>query len=241
MKKLLVFILVLGMASLAGATTVSFVAEGTSIITGPGVVRLEVTSDAGLYYLDAVATVLGAHVITAATNLGDCATYGWDPGLSFEPIGIGTAVAEIGLGTFGAPPSGVVAYFDVLYTGGEIVVSIANGMTFGGSGDTNFLTPEFSDGVVTIFPFSPTCWYTSECAGQPRGDATCDGSINLADLLALKAAWGKAAPWTPPFCCADFNHDGSVNLGDLLILKTDWNTCCLLPGTGNQDCPEEIR
>jgi probable HAF family extracellular repeat protein len=57
-----------------------------------------------------------------------------------------------------------------------------------------------------------TCWDTAVCAGQPTGDATCDGSVNLADLLALKASFGKSAPWTPPECCADFTQDGSVNL-----------------------------
>ena len=152
MKKLLVFMLVLSMTSLAGATTVSLVDGGLTINATDGeVVRLLVTSDGGLYALDAIATVVGG-TVSGATNLGDCATYGWDPGLSFEPIGIGTAVAEIGLGTFGAPPSGTVAYFDILYSGDDLTVSIANGMSFGGSGDVDFMTPDFSAGVVTIVP-----------------------------------------------------------------------------------------
>ena len=83
----------------------------------------------------------------------------------------------------------------------------------------------------------PTCWVGTECAGQPVGDATCDGSVNLGDLLALKAAWGKAAPWTPPYCCADFNQSDAVNLGDLLILKANWGTTGLLPATKNLACP----
>lgn len=81
------------------------------------------------------------------------------------------------------------------------------------------------------------CWLEYECAGQQLGDATCDGNINLADLLALKAAWGKTAPWTPPYCCADFNHSNSVNLGDLLILKVNWGKTGLLLATKNQYCP----
>ena len=86
-------------------------------------------------------------------------------------------------------------------------------------------------------PPPPNCWLEYECAGQQLGDATCDGNINLADLLALKAAWGKAAPWTPPYCCSDFNHSDSVNLGDLLILKANWGITGLLPATKNQNCP----
>jgi len=82
-----------------------------------------------------------------------------------------------------------------------------------------------------------TCWLGTECAGQPVGDATCDGAVNLGDLLALKAAWGQAAPWTAPYCCADFNQSGAVNLGDLLILKANWGSSGLLPATKNQICP----
>ena len=153
MKKLFTLLLVICMASLAGATTISFVDEGLTIIASQGeVVRLEVTTDVGLLGLDAVATVAGGDVFTGATGKWDCATYGWDPSLSFDPIRLGTAQAEIGLGTFGFPPSGVVAYFDVLYTGGEQVVSIAPGYFWGVSVDWYGEPPLFSDGVVTIIP-----------------------------------------------------------------------------------------
>lgn len=90
---------------------------------------------------------------------------------------------------------------------------------------------------IDVVDVQPTCWVGTECAGQPLGDATCNGAVNLGDLLALKAAWGKAAPWTPPFCCADFNQSGAVNLGDLLILKANWGSSGLLPATNNQSCP----
>jgi hypothetical protein len=153
MKKLFILMLVLGMASFSEATTISFVDEGLTIIASGGeVVRLDVMSNLGLYGLDASATVTGGDVITGATGKWDCATYGWDPSLSFDPIRLGTAQAEIGLGTFGFPPSGVVAYFDVLYTGGEQIVSIAGGYFWGGSVDWYGEPPPFSDGVVTIIP-----------------------------------------------------------------------------------------
>ena len=83
-----------------------------------------------------------------------------------------------------------------------------------------------------------TCWDPNECPCQSYGDATCDGSVNLGDLVALKAAWGRNVPWTPPFCCADFNQDGVVNLADMVMIKWGWGCCCP-PGspTFNQSCP----
>jgi hypothetical protein len=84
----------------------------------------------------------------------------------------------------------------------------------------------------------PVCWdNVNECAGQGFGDATCDGAVNLGDLIALKAAWGQSAPWTPPFCCADFDHSGAVNLGDLVALKAGWGVSGYSPSTNNQNCP----
>ena len=97
----------------------------------------------------------------------------------------------------------------------------------------NFPTP----GAFCVVLEVPTCWDATECAGQPNGDATCDGVVNLNDLAALKAAWGMGAPYTPPHCCADFTQDGAVNLNDLAALKAGWGTGGYLPSTLNQSCP----
>jgi subtilisin-like proprotein convertase family protein len=86
-------------------------------------------------------------------------------------------------------------------------------------------------------PNAGTCWDPAECAGQPSGDATCDGNVNLADLFALKAHFGNCAPWTDPECCTDFTQDGCVNLGDLFSLKAGFGTNGYAPSTGNQSCP----
>ena len=72
--------------------------------------------------------------------------------------------------------------------------------------------------------YEGTCWDPNEYPCQPYGDINCDGAVNLGDLIALKAAWGRDAPWTPPYCCADLNHDGAVNLADLLPIKLCWGT-----------------
>jgi hypothetical protein len=100
----------------------------------------------------------------------------------------------------------------------------------GGSG-----TVYFDD--IQVCSGDSTCWEPSECAGQPNGDATCDGSVNLADLFALKADFGKCAPWAAPECCADFTQDDCVNLGDLFALKAGFGSSGYSPSTGNQSCP----
>ncbi len=58
------------------------------------------------------------------------------------------------------------------------------------------------------------------------GDINNDGSVNVADLQALAAAWGTDDSglyenWNPS---ADLNTDGSVNVGDLQILISYWNS-----------------
>jgi hypothetical protein len=80
------------------------------------------------------------------------------------------------------------------------------------------------------------CQDPSECAGHSQGDSTCEGSINLGDLFALKAAFGTSAPWTDPQCCSDYDNSGAVNLGDLFILKAGFGTSGYVPSTGNQSC-----
>jgi hypothetical protein len=90
--------------------------------------------------------------------------------------------------------------------------------------------------TIEIVP-EPTCWDANECAGQPYGDATCDGMINLADLYALKAHHGKCAPWQIGECCADFTQSGCVGLDDIFTLKANFGTSGYTPATGNQTCP----
>jgi hypothetical protein len=87
-------------------------------------------------------------------------------------------------------------------------------------------------------PYVGTCWDPLECPCQPQGDCSCDGFVNLADLLCLKKHWGTSAPWVDPECCSDYTQNGSVNLADLLALKAGFGKPCpALPSTGNQTCP----
>ncbi|MHC4414279.1 MAG: M28 family peptidase [Planctomycetota bacterium] len=45
-----------------------------------------------------------------------------------------------------------------------------------------------------------------------------DGSVGIADLLALLAVWGSPGP-------GDFDHNGIVGIGDLLIMFANWGAC----------------
>ena len=160
MKKLLAVLLILCMASLASATTIWLTDEGGPVYATPGsVARLTISSDAatslGLISMDAIVTVMGGDVFIAAMNTSDCAAYGWDPSLSADPLGLGTSTVEIGAGSSNFTTgnlAGIIGYVDFAYTGGVFVISIAPGMTFGGSYLIDGSSPVFSTGTVEIIP-----------------------------------------------------------------------------------------
>jgi hypothetical protein len=86
-------------------------------------------------------------------------------------------------------------------------------------------------------PSPSTCW--DACPGQPFGDATCDGSVNLADLAAVKSSWNLSYGQENYNCCANFDHIGAINLADLAIIKQNWNGTFSAPATPVLDCPVE--
>ena len=49
-----------------------------------------------------------------------------------------------------------------------------------------------------------------------------DGTVNVADLLAIISAWGSC---TPGNCPADVNGDATVNVADLLAVINGWGAC----------------
>jgi len=51
-------------------------------------------------------------------------------------------------------------------------------------------------------------------------DITGDGTVGVADILAIIEAWGAC-----PGCAADINDDGNVNVVDLLEVVGAWGTC----------------
>jgi hypothetical protein len=153
-KKLFALLSVLCTASLAGATTISFEDEGTTIITTPGsVVNLNIVTDGPLDFLYVIASVEGDVSITGAIGIDDAAAYGWDPSLSFDPLITGNT-AEIGMALFGSSNGGpVVGYVEVTYGSGTVFVSGCAPPPPGFWIDIYPPPyPVFSSSVVTIIP-----------------------------------------------------------------------------------------
>jgi len=155
MKKLFAVLMVLCICGAASAVPViSLDGEGTTIVAVPGVVTIEILTDAGLMGLDALVTVTGGDLITGAMSSADAASYGWDA-VSFpiDPLDVGTATVEVGGATFGSAGPGAVGYVEITYTGGTQIVSIAAGATFGGNLDSSGMpTPVMSTLAVEIIP-----------------------------------------------------------------------------------------
>lgn len=54
------------------------------------------------------------------------------------------------------------------------------------------------------------------------GDVNGDGTVGVADLVTLLAAWGPCPDGCPPSCAADVDGDCTVGFADLLILLANW-------------------
>lgn len=196
---------------------------------------------------------------------------GWDPISNPTPytIGTGTPLADpCGPGALSVEgsdfvicmaqvvdpcttiPKGVVRELAVIQLidggAGETDVTITAEVTLRGGavgsvfGTINVPTP---GSPTVVFGGAPECWDALECGGQPQGDFTCDGTVNLADLTAIRNAWGTghladtlgtgAGEYN---CCADSNHDGTVNLSDLTAIRTGWGSGGHTPATAVQYC-----
>lgn len=57
--------------------------------------------------------------------------------------------------------------------------------------------------------------------GQVPGDVNDDGMVNVHDLLAVIAAWGRCPP-PPAACPADVFSNGTVGVADLLFVIDNW-------------------
>jgi hypothetical protein len=74
----------------------------------------------------------------------------------------------------------------------------------------------FTDSATCPAPYTATVTEPGACPADLNGD----GTVGIADLLALLAAWGTD-PGGPP----DLNGDGTVGIADLLILLAGWGPC----------------
>lgn len=165
MRRIITFLLVFLLASVASATTVTLVpiAEGDpGSATNPLLVSdtadiLVKADPPGLFTLNAILSITGgtgSGEIIDATRSDDpiiCTSYGWDPSLSFPVIlEPGGQSVEIGLGNFMGNMNTIVAFFRLQCTGpGTVVVELTPGMSFGGSGDLTMMPP-IIEGTLTI-------------------------------------------------------------------------------------------
>ena len=90
--------------------------------------------------------------------------------------------------------------------------------------------------VVSTDPYPDTCWSAVNCPGQTLGDATCDGNVNIMDILKVKQSWAKSFGEAGYNCCADFTRTCIVNIMDVLRLKQNW-AASGLGGDLTQACP----
>jgi hypothetical protein len=107
-------------------------------------------SDTELIALDAIITVdYGPATIVSVISKADCAGYGWDPGVSFDPAGEPSQSLEIGLGNAMGNTSYIVGYFEIHVDNyaSHIAVSLGPGDGFGGSMDINWETPTITGSV----------------------------------------------------------------------------------------------
>ncbi len=68
-------------------------------------------------------------------------------------------------------------------------------------------------------PPIPMVWDDLSVTPPRIGDVTCDGMVNVDDLLAVIGAWGPVGSDYPR---ADINNDGEVNVDDLLLVIAHW-------------------
>ena len=201
MKKLLILMLVLGMASMANAAIVPTV-DGVQVAYGDDVV-------AGMLGLDTTDAILGYDIeITAGGDVAMDYTLISFP-LPFElppmiPISMPTAV-RISSGQIFGPSLGP----------GSIVIDIA---FTGTTGSLTFFDHLNGVALGSINVVSgPPCW-NNPC--QPYGDSNGDGLITAIDIQCLVAAWAVYNE------CCDFNHDGVITAIDIQILIAQWGNPC---------------
>lgn len=91
-------------------------------------------------------------------------------------------------------------------------------------------------GTTCDFNQVPTCWDAAHCPAQPKGDANCNGSVNIQDVLKVRQSWLASCGDAKYNCCADATQNGSVNIQDILKVRQNW-LASGLGGDGTLDCP----
>jgi hypothetical protein len=136
-------------------------------------------------------------------------------------------------------PCDFLISFDLNITAGTVTANVTSNETRAKIvlEDTSVKDSSTSCEVV-IDPTIGTCWDPCECPGQyNKGDANCDGKVNITDVIKVKQSWLKSCGQDGYNCCADFNHDEKVNITDIIKLKQNW-LASGLGGTSNTTCAD---
>jgi cyclic lactone autoinducer peptide len=151
MKKLVSLLLVLAVTSVASASTV-WIDQGDvpqQPLWPSDTVVVPVYTDTTLIGLDATLTLTGPGTIVGALDKATAASYGWDPGFTYDPILPGSAV-EIGAGNFGGAPGPVVGFYLIHCDDyGPVTATLRASTGYGGSMDITYGTPQIG-GTITI-------------------------------------------------------------------------------------------
>lgn len=79
-----------------------------------------------------------------------------------------------------------------------------------------------SSACASLTSSAATLTVPGACPPCPA-DTNADGTVNVADLLAVIGTWGPCAQ--PPACAGDINQSGSVDVSDLLAVIMAWGAC----------------
>lgn len=135
MKNMMITTLFLLAVAAACGSTVKFTEDNQTLIKTPGsLVTLTIESTEELTTLSVIATMdTGSDTFAGGTGKADAATYGWDAGLSKNPVlSNGDQAIELELAYFPLVPtdpypSGTVGYVTFTYNGGNVQISLQNG------------------------------------------------------------------------------------------------------------------
>jgi hypothetical protein len=151
MKKFMTILLVLAMASVASASSV-WIDQGDvpgDPLRPSDEIVIPVYTDTTLLGLDVTLTLVGPGTIVGALDKATAASYGWDPGFTFDPTLPGAAV-EIGAGNFSGAPGPVVGFYLIHCDDyGPVTATLTASTGYGGSMDVTFGTPQIG-GTITI-------------------------------------------------------------------------------------------
>lgn len=160
------------------------------------------------------------------TSAWDGPSHGMDDGIAIEIDAIGNVIVAGEVGAAGGDDLAVVGWSK---TGTQIFSRVQAAQATGADIVIDMSSPDADTFAITSYAFSAaqnSNIYTSHFARNRRiGDITGDGTVNVADLLAVITNWG-ACSTGPGSCTGDIAPDpigdGQVNVGDLLLVIAHW-------------------